>query len=323
MAGKGARGLTEALRSLTLSTQSCGQVSSRLPSTFSRSMATEATLPRATSNLTTTSMTTPWRPSPSVPVTVYDFQSYEPQRLEEWSSKHLHLPMRRDILHLAVIFEGDNTRQGSANSKTRYEVHGSHKKLYRQKGLGRARVGSKQSPLRRGGGKTFGPKPRDFGTGLNRKVYDLAWRTALSYRYRRGELVVCEDGMELELPQEIAAMVEQGQLRDQALVDGFKAKWARQVLDSHEWGRAHGRSTFITTEWRENLFDAMDLVPNYGMALDIEDVDVKDLLTTGRLVVEREALAEMIQRHQSDLCSKVFINGVRPSPPETGKVIVE
>ncbi|KAK7911027.1 hypothetical protein PG985_013508 [Apiospora marii] len=323
MAGKGARGLTEAFRSLALSTQSCGQVSSRLPSIFSRSMATEATLPRATSNLTTTSMTTPWRPSPSVPVTVYDFQSYEPQRLEEWSSKHLHLPMRRDILHLAVIFEGDNTRQGSANSKTRYEVHGSHKKLYRQKGLGRARVGDKQSPLRRGGGKTFGPKPRDFGTGMNRKVYDLAWRTALSYRYRRGELVVCEDGMELALPQEITDMVRDEELRNQALIDGFKAKWARQVLDGHGWGREHGRSTFITTEWRENLFDAMDLVPNYGMALDVEDVDVKDLLTTGRLVVEREALAEMIQRHQSDLCSKVFVNGVRPSPPATGKVIVE
>ncbi|KAK8032538.1 hypothetical protein PG990_002272 [Apiospora arundinis] len=303
MAAKGARGLSEALRSLTLSTQSCGPVSSRLPSTFSRTMATEATLPRATSNLTTTSMTTPvWKSGPRNICTS---------------------PLRRDILHLAVIFEGDNTRQGSANSKTRYDVHGSHRKLYRQKGLGRARVGSKQSPLRRGGGKTFGPKPRDFGTGMNRKVYDLAWRTALSYRYRRGELVVCEDGMELELPSEIEAMMAQGELRDQALVDGFKAKWARQVLDNHEWGRAHGRSTFITTEWRKNLFDAIDLVPNYGMALDVEDVDVKDLLTTGRLVVEREALAEMIQRHQSDLCSKVFINGVRPSPPETGKITVQ
>ncbi|KAK8041132.1 ribosomal protein L4/L1 family protein [Apiospora phragmitis] len=286
-------------------------------------MATEATLPSATSNLTTTFMTTPWRPSPAVPVTVYDFQTYEPQRLEEWSSKHLHLPMRRDILHLAVIFEGDNTRQGTASSKTRYEVRGSHKKLRPQKKTGDARVGDKQSPLRRGGGKTFGPKPRDFGTGMNRKVYDLAWRTALSYRYRRGELVVCEDGMELSMPHEFGDMVKHGALRHQDLIDGFKAKWARQVLDGNEWGRAHGRSTFITTDRRKNLFSAMDLLPQYGLALDLEDVDVKDLLTTGRLVVERKALAEMIRSHQSDLCSKVFINGVRPSPPETGKIIVE
>ncbi|ORY71955.1 50S ribosomal protein L4 [Pseudomassariella vexata] len=321
MAGKGVRGLTEALKSLNLSSQACREAASyRIPSTtFTRSMATEVPLPKLTTTLDHT-VSNLWRPSQTVSVTIFDFPSYEPKRLEEWSSKHLHLPLRRDILHLAVVYEGDNTRQGTASSKTRFEVHGSHRKLRPQKGLGRARVGTKQSPILRGGGKVFGPKPRDFGTKLNKKVYDLAWRTALSYRYRRGELVVCDDGMELDLPEEFKGMV--GELEDE-LVDGFRAKWVKQVLDRNEWGRSSGRSTFITGARRNDLFDALDLVPKYGRALDVENVDVKDLLETGRLVVERAALKELIARHQSDLVSNIYVHGVKPPAPKSGIVVVE
>jgi large subunit ribosomal protein L4 len=232
------------------------------------------------------------------------------------------LPLRRDILHLAVIYEGDNKRQGTASSKTRWEVRGSGRKLYAQKGLGKARVGDAQSPLRKGGGKTFGPKPRDFGTSLNKKVYDLAWRTALSYRYRRGELIVCQDGMELPMPQEFEALVQRGEVAGEELIDGFRARWVRQVLDRNEWGKPSGRSTFITETRRENLFSALDLAHTYGKALDVNDVDVKDLLENKRLIIERSALKEMIERHQSDLVSKFFVNGA-PLGPESGKVLVE
>ncbi|OTB07791.1 hypothetical protein M426DRAFT_317689 [Hypoxylon sp. CI-4A] len=280
-------------------------------------MATEAPLP----NLTTSANS--WKPTTTVPVTIFNFPSFEPQRLESWSAKHLHLPLRRDILHLAVVYEGDMTRQGTASTKTRWEVSGSHRKIRPQKGTGRARLGSKQSPMLRGGGKAFGPKPRDFATKLPRKVYDLAWRTALSYRYRRGELLVAQDGMELPLPDEFASLAAAGQLSEE-LQASFKARWARQVLDANEWGRRSGRSTFVTTDYRENLFDALDEVPNYGRALDVEDVDVKDLLETGRLVVEREALLELIDRHQSDLVSRVFVaDAALPRTPESGKVLVE
>jgi large subunit ribosomal protein L4 len=259
-------------------------------------------------------------------LTIFDFPSYEPRRLESWSSKHLYLPLRRDILHLAVVYEGDNTRQGTASSKTRYDVHGSHRKLYRQKGTGRARVGDKQSPLRRGGGKTFGPKPRDFGTQITRKVYDQAWRTALSYRYRRGELIVCEDGMELPLPEGFADVVKrlQGGFRGE-LEQGLKARWARQVLEANEWGKQAGRSTFITSSPRKELFDALESIPRYGTALEVDEVDVKDLLETGRLVVERSALMEMITRHQSDLVATVYLaDGSLPrSAPQSGAVLVQ
>ncbi len=231
-----------------------------------------------------------------------------------WSTKHLYLPLRRDILHLAVVYEGDKTRQGTASSLTRWEVHGSHRKLYPQKGSGRARVGSKQSPLRRGGGKSFGPKPRDFSTKLNRKVYDLAWRTALSYRYRRGELIVTEDGMELPLPEDFLQLADAGVL-DRELEDGFVSKYVGGVMAELQWGKAFGRTTFITGDHRPNLFTGMDVGGENGRALTLDDVDVKDLLETGRIVIERSALREMVKKHSSDLQSTVFIPGTVPTRP--------
>ncbi|KAI2621696.1 ribosomal protein L4 [Hypoxylon sp. NC1633] len=327
MASTGMKGLNEALRCLSLSSQTCREaVSRRIPSstrTWTRTMATEVPLPNITTSVgvSSSAASSLWRPASTVPLTIFDFPSFEPQRLESWSTKHLQLPLRRDILHLAVIYEGDNTRQGTASTKTRWEVAGSHRKLRAQKGFGRARVGTRQSPIRRGGGKVFGPQPRDFSTKITRKVYDLAWRTALSYRYRRGELLVCRDGMDLPLPKDFTKMVNANVLQDE-LQRSFKAKWVRQVLDANEWGRQNGRSTFITTTRRKNLFKALDEVPNSGRALDIEDVDVKDLLETGRLVVERGALMEMIKRHQSDLVTRVFMANAA-LPPESGEVLVQ
>ncbi|KAI1825559.1 ribosomal protein L4/L1 family protein [Xylaria intraflava] len=327
MAANGMRCLNEAMRGLSLASRTCREAASiRTPLTaFSRSMATEAAMPITATTTESTPQSTFWRPATTVPLTIFNFPSYEPQRLESWSSKHLYLPLRRDILHLAVVYEGDNTRQGTASSKTRYEVHGSHRKLYAQKGSGRARVGDKQSPLRRGGGKTFGPKPRDFGTKITRKVYDLAWRTALSYRYRRGELVVCEDGMELPLPAEFEAMLQSGELRDGGadLEAGFRTKWVKQVLDTNGWGRKAGRSTFITSSPRDNLFEALDLVPNWGRALDVSDVDVKDLLETGRIIVERNALMHMIENHQSDILPGKSVNPTVLSKAVSGEILVE
>lgn len=256
----------------------------------------------------------------SVPVTIYSFPSLEPRSLESWSPKHLHLPLRRDILHLAVVYEGDKTRQGTASSKTRYEVAGSHKKMGRQKGRGMARRGTRQSPLLRGGGKSHGPKPRDFSTKLNRKVYDLAWRTALSYRYRRGELFVTEDGLELPLPNDFLQLAEAGLNR--RLEDQFIQKYVRETMTALEWGRSFGRTTFITGDRRPNLFTGMEVATAEGRALTLEDVDVKDLLETGRLVIERSALKAMIKMHQSDLVTSISMNGTRDVGLPTGKKLL-
>ncbi|KAK4453638.1 ribosomal protein L4 domain-containing protein [Podospora aff. communis PSN243] len=317
MAGKGLRSLSEAMRGLSLASQTCRTLPTRSVSlTCRRSMASEAPVANITRSVTDT-----WEPVKSVPLTIYSFPSLEPRSLESWSAKHLHLPLRRDILHLAVVYEGDKTRQGTASSKTRWEVAGSHRKMLKQKGSGRARRGTRQSPLLRGGGKSFGPKPRDFSTSLNRKVYDLAWRTALSYRYRRGELIVTEDGMDLPLPEDFLQLAEAGSL-GQELEDGFVKKYLAQMLSALHWDRKFGRTTFITGDRRPNLFTGTEVAAEDARALELEDVDVKDLLETGRLVIERSALKEMIKKHQSDLVSNVVVNGLRHKGPESGKLIL-
>lgn len=99
-------------------------------------------------------------------------------------------PIRRDILHLCAVHHLDSLRQGSANTKTRGEVRGSGRKIRPQKGTGRARLGDGQSPMLRGGGVAFGPKPRDFSTKLNRKVIEMGMRVALSTKFKEQRLGV-------------------------------------------------------------------------------------------------------------------------------------
>ncbi|PHH93347.1 hypothetical protein CDD83_5901 [Cordyceps sp. RAO-2017] len=318
MASRGPGCLSEAMAALRLSASR--PVSVAKP--FVRSMATEAPAKGANRSAieTHTSLVQSWNPVSTVPVTIHGFPSLEPVSLERWSVQHLYLPLRRDLLHLAVVYEGDNTRQGTASSKTRWEVHGSHRKIRAQKHTGKARLGTKQSPMLRGGGKVFGPHPRDFGTKLPRKVYDKAWRTALSYRYRRGELIVCEDGMELAVPRDFE-MLANKYLKD-GLRETYMKKYMTGVLQRLELGRAAGRTLFVTGDRRDWLFEAMDQVPREGRALGLEDVDVKDLLETGKLVVERSVLRELMERHQSDLVSRVVVNGLRPSGPPTGEKIL-
>jgi large subunit ribosomal protein L4 len=93
-----------------------------------------------------------------------------------------------------------NQRQGTHKSKERAEIEGSTKKIKRQKGTGTARAGSLKSPLFRGGGRVFGPKPRDYGFKLNKKVKSLARKSALTYKAKADEISILED-FNFETPQ--------------------------------------------------------------------------------------------------------------------------
>jgi len=86
-----------------------------------------------------------------------------------------------------------NQRQGTHKSKERGEIAGSTRKLKRQKGTGTARAGSRNNPLFKGGGRIFGPKPRYYGFKLNKKVKELARRSALSYKASTNNIIVLED----------------------------------------------------------------------------------------------------------------------------------
>src|SRR5215468_7380951 len=103
-------------------------------------------------------------------------------------------------VHDVVVAYQAAQRMGTACTKTMGEVAGSGKKPWRQKGTGRARAGSFASPLWRGGGVVFGPKPRDFGKKVGRKTKQLALRKALSERLKAGDVIVVDD-LKLQSPK--------------------------------------------------------------------------------------------------------------------------
>ena len=106
------------------------------------------------------------------------------------------LEVKKHILHDVVKMQLANRRAGTACTKTRVEVSGGGRKPFRQKGTGRARQGTNRSPLMRGGGVTFGPKPRDYSYKLPKKVRKLGLRMALSARFSENNMIVL-DGFDL------------------------------------------------------------------------------------------------------------------------------
>ena len=105
-----------------------------------------------------------------------------------------------DLLHRAVLRQQAHIRQGTASTLTRSEVRGGGRKPYKQKGTGRARQGSIRTPLRPGGGITFGPKPRKYNLDMNRKERRLALRTALMSRISDAKIIK-NFGSKLEVPK--------------------------------------------------------------------------------------------------------------------------
>ena len=101
-------------------------------------------------------------------------------------------PFNEAVVHQAMVRQLANARQGTASTKTRGEVAGSLRKLFRQKHTGNARAGSAKNPLRRGGGITFGPKPRSYRQAMPKKMRRLALRCVLSDKVRNQTVVVID-----------------------------------------------------------------------------------------------------------------------------------
>jgi large subunit ribosomal protein L4 len=133
-------------------------------------------------------------------------------------------PVNEDLLYEAVRHYLASRRRGSASTKTRHEVAGSGKKLWKQKGTGRARMGSIRSPLWRHGGTTHGPQPRDYSYHLPRKMQLGALRSALSAKLRDGELRVV---------REFAVSEPKSRLMRQALTT-LEAKKTVLVVDNSD-----------------------------------------------------------------------------------------
>lgn len=111
-----------------------------------------------------------------------------------------------DLMHMAVVRQLNNARVGTSSTKTRSEVRGGGKKPWKQKGTGRARAGSRTSSIWRGGGVSFGPKPRSYVSSLNRKMAFRALSSALSAR--REQVIVIDDAaLSLNKTAEFAALL--------------------------------------------------------------------------------------------------------------------
>ncbi len=130
------------------------------------------------------------------------------------------LETRPDLLHSVVIAQLAKRRSGTASTKTRSEIRGGGRKPWRQKGTGRARVGTLSSPILRGGGVTFGPKPRDYEKKVNKKVQRAALKNALSMKVQEGNLLVV-DSISLDTPKtkDFLAKMENLGVREALLID--------------------------------------------------------------------------------------------------------
>jgi large subunit ribosomal protein L4 len=173
-------------------------------------------------------------------------------------------------VHDSVVAYRAAQRMGTACTKTMGDVNGSGKKPWRQKGTGRARAGSFASPLWRGGGVVFGPKPRDFAKKTNRKTRQLALRKALSERLRAGDVVVVDD-LKLSTP---------------------KTKEIVGVLAALE---VAGTALIVAGEGDKNLMLASRNVPNVAVTTS-ETLNTYDVLRPDKLVFTRGAFEQVEAR---------------------------
>lgn len=182
----------------------------------------------------------------------------------------------KGLVHRALVRQLANARQGTASSKTRAEVRGGGRKPFRQKGTGRARQGSTRSPLTRGGGAIFGPKPRDYDTKMNRKERRLALRTA--FIGRSADLIVVED-FALNLAQP-------------------KTKELVQALE--RWGVSAGSKTLIITDHKEEnvVLSARNIQKLQLLAAD--QLNIFDIVNSEKIVATRSAIARIHEVYGGD-----------------------
>ena len=168
------------------------------------------------------------------------------------------------VLYLAVKQYMGAQRQGTHKVKTRAEVQGSSKKLHKQKGTGGARKGNLRSPIYKGGGTIFGPKPHKYDIKLNRKVKDLAKMSALAYKAKENNIVILED----------------------LVMDVPKTKTFTGVLKSLNIGRK--KSLFIVPEYNDNFYLSLRNVPGVNGTV-ISDMNTYDILNANVLVLSESA----------------------------------
>lgn len=168
------------------------------------------------------------------------------------------------VIYLAVKQYQAAQRQGTHKVKTRMEVHGSSKKLHKQKGTGGSRKGNLRNPLYKGGGTIFGPKPHSWDIKLNRKVKDLAKMSALAHKAKDNAIVVMED-VKMDKPK---TSTFTGMLKNLDL--------------------AKKKTLVVIPEYNDNLYLSLRNVPSVNGTL-LSDLNTYDIVNANVLVLTESA----------------------------------
>jgi large subunit ribosomal protein L4 len=180
------------------------------------------------------------------------------------------VPLNEALIHDAVKNHLANQRQGTVKTKTRGNTSGSGKKLWRQKGTGRARIASLRSPLWKGGGNVHGPQPRDWTSELPKKMKRGALKSALSERLREGNVVVIEDFN----------------------LDNHKTKTFIAIAELFGWGE---KTLIVETEPKTNLILSSRNVPGIKVSSGV-NVNIYDVLYNEKIVFTKEAINALQER---------------------------
>ncbi len=199
-------------------------------------------------------------------VAVYDMRGAQVGEID-LNDKVFGIKPNEAVMQQFVKMQLANKRQGTASTKTRAEVRGGGKKPWKQKGTGRARVGSTRNPIWRGGGIVFGPKPRDYSFRLPRKVRRLAMKSALSSKVQDSNIIVV-DLLSFEEPK-TKLMVE-----------------TLSLLNAAE------KTLVVTADGDVNIYKSARNIPGVK-SLKADFINVFDILKYDTLLMTKDAVARV------------------------------
>lgn len=198
-------------------------------------------------------------------IDVYNLQGEKTSQVE-LNEEIFNTPIRAHVLHQVVVSQLLNRRSGSASTKSRSEVKSSGRKLWRQKGTGRARVGQASSPTRRGGGVVFGPVPRKYVRKVPKKVKRSAVRMALTDKFQTDRLIIVSD---FDLPE-------------------IKTKSFVQVMENFKVNGA----LIVTKDKNENLEKSSKNIPCVKV-MRYQGLNVYDILKYDHLFLDQSAISRI------------------------------
>lgn len=196
-------------------------------------------------------------------VSVYNMEGKETGKME-LNDSIFAAPVNEHLVHMAVVLQLANKRQGTQKAKTRSEVRGGGRKPWRQKGTGHARQGSIRAPQWKGGGVVFAPTPRDYSVKMNKKEKQLAMKSVLTSKVNESKFIVLD---ELKLAE-------------------IKTKQIKAVLDNLKVEKA----LIVTKEKDDVVVKSANNLPKVATTA-LNNINVYDILKYDTVVVTSEAVA--------------------------------